>query len=121
MNEAELSGFKDEIKRLALDLLSNETLVVKQTGPNSIQGRERDSAPTSELNGEQTNIQGNTPGAGQSNEPEILFYSRAGIGGDTTALLNDPSAGVSALCSSLLSASAVNRRAVWNFILKALS
>lgn len=89
MDKDDLSEFRDEVKRLAADLLTNETLVAEQV-------------------------------AG-SREQILLFYGHAGIGGDTIGLLNDPSPRVPALCSSLLSASASNRRAVWNFILKALS
>jgi len=93
MDETDLSEFKDEVKRLALDLISNETLVVKHTDQNSTNG----------------------------NEQEILFYGRAGIGGDTITLLNNASPVIAELCRCLLSASAVNRQASWNFILKALS
>lgn len=89
MNETDRAELSDEVKRLAADLLSNETLVAEEV-------------------------------AG-SQEQTLLFYGHTGIGGDTIGLLNDPSPGVSDLCSSLLSASASNRRAVWNFILKALS
>jgi len=89
MDESDLSEFKDEVKRLALDLLSNETLVLKQ--------------------------------APQGNEQEVLFYGRAGISGDAITILNDASPVIAALCRCLLSASAVNRQASWNFICKALS
>jgi|GEM_PF-1385269 len=109
MDETDLSEFKDEVKRLALDLLSNETLVVRQTVPGGIQGSEQDNAQDSER------------GSEQSSELEILFYGRAGIGGDTITILNAPSPMASELCNCLLSASSVNRQASWNFILKALS
>lgn len=121
MDETDLSEFKDEVKRLALDLLSNETLVLKQADQNSPRGRKRNSALNGELNGEKTNIPGSTQGTEQSSEPEILFYGRAGIGGDTITLLNDASPLIAELCRCLLSASAINRQASWNFICKALS
>jgi len=121
MDETDLSELRDEVKRLALDLLSNETLVVKQTTQNSTQGRERGSTLNSELNGEKTNTPGSTQDSGQTSGLEILFYGRAGIGGDTITLLNDASPLIAELCRCLLSASAVNRQASWNFILKALS
>ena len=97
MDQTDLSEFKDEVKRLAPDLLSNETLVVKQTDQNSTQGTE------------------------QSSELEVLFYGQAEIGGDTITLLNDASPLIAELCRCLLSASSVNRQASWTFICKALS
>ena len=121
MDETDLSELRDEVKRLALDLLSNETLVVKQTTQNSTQGRERGSTLNSELNGEKTNTRDSTQGTEKSNEMEILFYGRAEIGGDTITLLNNASPVIADLCRCLLSASAANRQASWNFILKALS
>ncbi|MGV8138558.1 MAG: hypothetical protein AB2L20_25430 [Mangrovibacterium sp.] len=89
MNETDRAELSDEVRRLAMDLLSNETLVVKQ--------------------------------AAEDDEQEVLFYGRAGIGGDTITLLNNASPVIADLCRCLLSASAANRQASWNFILKALS
>ncbi len=89
MDEADLSEFRDEIKRLTPDLLSNEILVTERSDRSTMQ--------------------------------KILFYGHAEIGGDTITVLNDPSPVVSELYSSLLRTSAANRRAVWSFILNALS
>ncbi|MGV8137076.1 MAG: hypothetical protein AB2L20_17830 [Mangrovibacterium sp.] len=101
MNETERTELSDEVKRLAIDLLSNETLVVRQAARNSTQG--------------------STQNTEQSTEQEILFYGRTEIGGDTVSIVNNGSPAIARLCSSLLTASAVNRQAGWNFILKALS
>ncbi len=113
MNETDHAELSDEVKRLAMDLLSNETLVVRQAARNSTQG--------STQNIEQSDGQGRDQDSGQGGEQEVLFYGRTEIGGDMVTIVNDGSPDIARLCSSLLTASAVNRKAGWNFILKALS
>ncbi len=88
MDETGYSEFRDAVRQLAADLLSNEILVAEQADGNR--------------------------------EQTLLFYGHAEVGGDTVAVLNDHSREVSVLCSTLLSASALSRRAAWNLILTAL-
>ena len=125
MNETERTELSDEVKRLAMDLLSNETLVVRRAArnstPNSTRGSNQNIEQSDGQGRDQDNDQDNDQDGEQEGGQEILFYGRAEIGGDTVTIVNDGSSAIARLCSSLLTSSAVNRKAGWSFILKALS